>query len=176
MKQDQFSKWNATKVKARADYTCQKCGSMENIQAHDPTMKHTDWLLGVALCGDCHSEKHPDMPPGLFTITGHQPYWPNVSARQLAKKFHCHNRTIIRWAKRLGIPLGQPLNDKDKERLHLVAGKGTKVPQPKCAPNEIAERRCQRCGHIWWPRRLKQPTICPKCKSALWQVPRKEAK
>lgn len=35
--------------------------------------------------------------------------------------------------------------------------------------------QCDRCGHAWIPR-LKideDPTICPKCKSAYWNKPRR---
>lgn len=35
--------------------------------------------------------------------------------------------------------------------------------------------QCDRCGHAWLPR-LKideKPTICPKCKSAYWDKPRR---
>ncbi|MCH8833248.1 MAG: hypothetical protein IIA81_03040 [Thaumarchaeota archaeon] len=35
--------------------------------------------------------------------------------------------------------------------------------------------QCDRCGHAWLPR-LKidgLPTICPKCKSAYWNKPRR---
>ena len=41
--------------------------------------------------------------------------------------------------------------------------------------------RCERCGHIWAPRQaldstdpLQRPKVCPKCKSAWWDVPRKK--
>jgi uncharacterized protein len=30
---------------------------------------------------------------------------------------------------------------------------------------------CFRCGNVWRPRRV-EPTICPRCKSRLWDVPR----
>lgn len=34
---------------------------------------------------------------------------------------------------------------------------------------EIAE--CKKCGHIWLPREgTGRPRICPKCKSARWDV------
>ena len=34
--------------------------------------------------------------------------------------------------------------------------------------------RCERCSHEWVPRdRTKDPTVCPKCKSAYWNIPRK---
>lgn len=33
--------------------------------------------------------------------------------------------------------------------------------------------RCERCGHEWIPRGEELPVICPKCKSARWNRPRK---
>ena len=35
--------------------------------------------------------------------------------------------------------------------------------------------QCDRCGHSWLPRlKIEQkPTICPKCKSAYWDKPRR---
>ena len=32
--------------------------------------------------------------------------------------------------------------------------------------------KCKRCGHEWTPRQT-DVRICPKCKSALWDVPKK---
>jgi len=33
---------------------------------------------------------------------------------------------------------------------------------------------CTRCGHEWIPRDKKnEPRMCPKCKSAYWDRPRK---
>lgn len=41
--------------------------------------------------------------------------------------------------------------------------------------------KCERCEHIWAPRQAldsaeptARPRVCPKCKSAWWDVPRKE--
>ena len=28
---------------------------------------------------------------------------------------------------------------------------------------------CERCGHIWYPRRENLPKVCPSCKSKKWQ-------
>ena len=34
--------------------------------------------------------------------------------------------------------------------------------------------QCERCGHKWVPNNIdEEPTICPKCKSAYWDKPRK---
>lgn len=33
--------------------------------------------------------------------------------------------------------------------------------------------RCERCDHQWVSTRGTMPRICPKCKSAYWDVPRK---
>jgi len=34
--------------------------------------------------------------------------------------------------------------------------------------------RCERCSHEWVARdRTKDPTVCPRCKSAYWNIPRK---
>jgi predicted Zn-ribbon and HTH transcriptional regulator len=35
---------------------------------------------------------------------------------------------------------------------------------------------CERCDHKWHPRQNELPTICPKCKSAYWDKPRREKK
>jgi len=35
---------------------------------------------------------------------------------------------------------------------------------------------CKRCGHSWYPRKDRIPTICPKCKSRLWYEKRGEKK
>lgn len=43
--------------------------------------------------------------------------------------------------------------------------------------------KCERCGHVWAPRQALDsdetvaiPKVCPKCKSAWWDVPRKPKK
>ena len=37
--------------------------------------------------------------------------------------------------------------------------------------------RCFRCDHEWLPRdRGVEPQVCPKCKSAWWHTPKKDAK
>ena len=35
---------------------------------------------------------------------------------------------------------------------------------------------CERCSHTWQPRDPKTPTICPKCKSVLWNEKEKPPK
>ena len=38
--------------------------------------------------------------------------------------------------------------------------------------------KCERCEHEWFSRSKtkKVPILCPKCKSAYWNIPRKEQK
>ena len=37
--------------------------------------------------------------------------------------------------------------------------------------------KCERCGHEWLPREKGQePTVCPKCKSPYWDIPRRSDK
>jgi len=38
---------------------------------------------------------------------------------------------------------------------------------------EVKGYRCERCEHKWMPRKEEYPTICPICKSAYWDKPRK---
>jgi Zn finger protein HypA/HybF involved in hydrogenase expression len=37
----------------------------------------------------------------------------------------------------------------------------------------IPKLKCARCGHEWYPKG-PEVRICPKCKSAYWDKPRKE--
>jgi len=128
MKADQYSKHESVKVKARANYLCEFCGSGQMVQAHAPDGDHSDWRKGVCLCAECHADQHPDMPRSLFFTEVLQPYWPNVSARALALEFGCHNRTVIRAAKKLQIASGASLSEADKQRLwESVRGKGKGV-------------------------------------------------
>lgn len=132
MRTDQYSVIDSIKVKARADYKCRCCGSDEAIQAHAPGGDHTDWRKGIALCGNCHADEHPDVPRSLFLSKVHQPYWHNVSARALATECNRHTRTIIRCAKRLGIASNCDLSDTDKEHIKSSLLK----PKPKTESNK----------------------------------------
>lgn len=38
---------------------------------------------------------------------------------------------------------------------------------------KLIERECFRCGHLWFLRKA-DARICPKCKSAYWDIERKE--
>lgn len=136
MKADQYSKFDSIKVKARANYQCKLCGANDRVQAHAPNGDHSDWRKGICLCADCHSKQHPDVPRNLFFTETQQPYWPNISARALGLEFNCHNRTVIRAAKALGIPHGKPLSDKNKSQLSKRITKSE--PEPlKSAIREI---------------------------------------
>jgi len=70
----------------------------------------------------------------------HQPYWPNISARSLAKEIKCHSRTIVRTAKKLGIPMGIPLSDEDKTRIALKLSEGRGIVILGGLPKRVATR------------------------------------
>jgi hypothetical protein len=53
---------------------------------------------------------------GLFFAKQTQPYWENISASSLSKQAGCHPRTIIRYARLLGIGKGV-LSEDDKGRV-----------------------------------------------------------
>lgn len=33
---------------------------------------------------------------------------------------------------------------------------------------------CQRCGHEWQPRDVDKVKVCPKCKTAYWDIPKRQ--
>lgn len=138
MKADQYSKFGAIKVKARANYQCQVCGSDKMVQAHAPGGDHSDWRTGVCLCAECHSQEHPTVPRNLFFTAKQQPYWTNISARAMGHELNCHNRTVIRAAKALGIPHGKPLSDRNKRRLWK------RIIKPQPEPFKSAIRQIER--------------------------------
>ena len=37
------------------------------------------------------------------------------------------------------------------------------------------ECTCEKCGYVWKPK-TENPAMCPECKSARWNEPRKEKK
>lgn len=164
---NQFSRWNSVKVKARYNYTCAKCGSMNNIQAHDPTETHQNWEDGIALCGKCHSKEHPNVPQQLFLASAHQPMWPNISARTLAKELQCHSRTIIRRARKLNIPFGIPLNEENKLRLanyqpNFNYSNDIPIPWDGRCP-ECKSENHTKAGFSWRNREKIQRYRCGDC-------------
>ena len=38
---------------------------------------------------------------------------------------------------------------------------------------EIKIYECKRCNHKWANRKAQEPVICPRCKSAYWNIERK---
>jgi len=52
------------KAKKKAKYTCQECGSAENIQTHHYKGKDNRKL--IVLCGNCHRARHPELDYALF--------------------------------------------------------------------------------------------------------------
>ena len=47
-----------------------------------------------------------------------------------------------------------------------------KKGDPKLGMVMLLGARC-RCGHEWLPRGEEKPRVCPKCKSANWDQPKK---
>ena len=47
----------------------------------------------------------------------------------------------------------------------------------KMEPITLMGYRCKRCDHRWVPRNQGEtPRVCPRCKSAYWNVERKRPK
>jgi rubrerythrin len=38
---------------------------------------------------------------------------------------------------------------------------------------KITELTCLKCGHLWYPRTLELPAVCPKCKNPRWNREKK---
>jgi hypothetical protein len=112
-------------TKCNARHQCVACGSTERIQAHHQVRRDDSSL--VALCAECHSKRHPNVPHDLFFSKNHQPYWHNKSASSLAKELGLHPRTIIRTAKKLRIAVGD-LSLSDEE---LIKAKIPKLHREK---------------------------------------------
>jgi hypothetical protein len=128
-------------VKVNANYTCSRCGSTENVQAHHQVPGDDSTL--VVLCGECHSLEHPEVPKGLITcIKSHQPYWVNKSASTLAKELGVHSRTVIRASRKLGIGKGIICRD-DIMKLGLSVRSGLKLNK-----YSREDGRCPECGSL----------------------------
>lgn len=42
---------------------------------------------------------------------------------------------------------------------------------------QLAGYKCERCEHTWVPRNYdNEPRVCPNCKSAWWNIPKKKKK
>jgi predicted Zn-ribbon and HTH transcriptional regulator len=68
-----------------------------------------------------------------------------------------------------------------KGKSNRLKGKGLNSKQvtiPNMARIQIPAFQCERCEHIWAPRRESQgePKVCPKCKSPYWNRPRGKIK
>jgi len=37
---------------------------------------------------------------------------------------------------------------------------------------KIKKNKCLRCNHVWVQRTDNTPRVCPKCKSAWWDIPK----
>ena len=153
-------------------YTCQECGSTELVSGHHRIPGDDSTI--VTLCAEHHSRKHPDVPRALFfCVKVVQPYWPNMSAGSLAKRFGCHSRTIIRRSRDLAIPMGFDLSEEDQVRLgsKMVLRNERRIARLAKVKTVPVPRRCLRCGHHWKSVISHTPVQCPKCKSQYWNKP-----
>jgi predicted Zn-ribbon and HTH transcriptional regulator len=69
---------------------------------------------------------------------------------------------------------------KDASQKHPVATGYRKISSTHYhwfmarVPITVMGYRCERCGHEWIPRGTdEEPRVCPKCRSAWWNRPRK---
>ncbi|MEK7092136.1 MAG: HNH endonuclease, partial [Patescibacteria group bacterium] len=113
-------------VRERDNWTCQKCGSIEYVQAH-----HIDAVKdyplfanlpdnGITLCVYCHADAHPEIPRGLFIANVIKAKKEGcISAGKLAKELNVNPRTIVRKAVKLGIlkPMQNGYSLKKKQKL-----------------------------------------------------------
>ena len=147
----------AVRVKSNANYVCQECGSTELIQAHHQIKGDDDSL--IVLCANCHSKKHPKVPKPLFFVAKvRQPYWWNISASTIAKQIDVCSRTVIRKARRLGIPTGCSISNEDIERI-----KGYKKYSSVNKLSKITKFKKK----IYLLRYYILERACPKCKSKI---------
>lgn len=155
----------SVKVKQRAGFACEKCGSTEYIQAHAPNSDHSDWTKGIALCAGCHADEHPSIPRKLFLNKNHQLYWPNISVTSVAVELGSSRRTVIRVARALNIARGIPLSDEDLDHIDSVINPPFRIkPVPTV-------NICNSCGHTWTQNvRLHNSEKCPKCYSRYWDA------
>jgi predicted Zn-ribbon and HTH transcriptional regulator len=42
-------------------------------------------------------------------------------------------------------------------------------------PITLFQYSCERCGNVWIPRKMDKPRVCPSCKSAYWDLPRRSS-
>lgn len=158
-------KLSAVQVKSNANYTCRQCGSTELVQGHHRIPGDDSTL--IALCAECHSQKHPDVPKALFFSANQQPYWHNKSASSIARELQVHSRTVIRAARRLGVPLGF-LTDEGEQLIKSntpLLRFGINVKKRSI----IYTAHCLECGHEWviYGRRGRS---CPQCKGFIWNI------
>lgn len=129
-------------VRSRDKWVCQKCGSVEYVQAHhiDPVKDYPLFANlpdnGITLCVYCHADAHPEVPRGLFIANVIKAEKEGcISAGKLAKELDVNPRTIVRRAVKLGIlkPMQKWMFTEEEAKLirQYKKRKETKVKIPK---------------------------------------------
>ena len=97
-------------VRSRDNWTCQKCGRTEYLQAHHFDAPKDYPLFanlpdnGITLCVYCHADVHPEVPRNLFIANVIKAEKAGcISAGKLAKELDIRPETVARKAVKLGI-------------------------------------------------------------------------
>jgi len=78
------------------------------------------------------------------------------------REWRCFQKEAVQWA----------MASTKKFRI-IKEDQMKKIP---AALSYLPTYTCLRCSHEWHPRTNETPTVCPKCKSPYWNVPRKISK
>lgn len=55
-----------------------------------------------------------------------------------------------------------------KNKIHNKELKGGEKKMEQ--PIQLMKYTCEKCHHSWLPRSEERPRVCPKCKSAWWDI------
>lgn len=152
-------------VKRDAGYKCVECGSEEKVQGHHMIPQDDDSI--IALCAECHSSKHPDIPKAwFFSEKNNKPFWENMPIYKIADECEVTQPRVKRYAYALGIVAGHVLNPEDEHRLKQALRSTVIITQLNkemclcaCGSNKTVKAGClgskqrmfcNNCGHTFY--------------------------